>query len=146
MEYDVTCTLNPQIPVNNFIKTFTSYAGSKKMKQKLNGRQVELKIENLLYAFLVNDDGHMIFLILYAYSWDIIDVETDQKDLVVSYKITGGNEQPRSATIHIPDINKKYHLKIYQPLKKKTLEYIDQYNANITMMSKQLVDELLKEL
>src|SRR2546423_12399768 len=68
-DYKNTCTLNTQIAVNNFTSTVLSYS-NKGLKQKLNGRRVELNIQKIPTSFAVDDKGHIVWIVLYAFSWD----------------------------------------------------------------------------
>src|SRR4051812_27922181 len=43
-DYINTCTLNPAIPIHAFSTAVLQYAGTKGLKQKLNGRKIELVV------------------------------------------------------------------------------------------------------
>ncbi|MEO8405964.1 MAG: hypothetical protein ABI480_15260 [Chitinophagaceae bacterium] len=144
-DYKNTCTLNPKIPVNNFTSTVLSYSNSK-LKQKLNGQTIQLSIDQIPNAYAIDDKGHLIWLI-YAFGWDLITVQPEASNLVVSYKVLDTNgAETKKGTIRIADSNKTFALKEFQSLKKKTWKYLDQYDASITTMSKQFVDQLLTQL
>jgi hypothetical protein len=61
-DYVNTCTLNPNVPVNNYTSTVANYSGHG-LKQKLNGNRLELTIEQMPQAFVVDDKGHIIWII-----------------------------------------------------------------------------------
>lgn len=145
-DYKNTCTLNPRIPINNFTSTVLSYAG-KKLKQKLDGQRVELTVEKIPNAFAIDDKGHIIVIIIYPIGWDVITIQPVALDMVVSYKvIKDDNTETKRGVITIPNKDRGAGLEMFQSLKKKTLQYLDQYNANITLMSKHVIDELITEL
>jgi hypothetical protein len=143
--YIYPCTLNPQLQVNNFTNSFLAYAGSKRLKQRLNGRRVEISISSIPHSFTLGDNEHMIWLI-YAFEWSYIDLKPGTDDLVLSYRILQGSDEVKTGTISIPDANKRVQLKLFQSLRKMTYGYLDQYNENITAMTKKAVDRLISEL
>ncbi|MBS1600680.1 MAG: hypothetical protein JST75_20830 [Bacteroidetes bacterium] len=145
LDYKNTCTLNPEIPANGFISNIMSNTG-RGLRQKLNGRRLELEIEQIPNVFAIDDKGHMIWLI-YAFSWDVLTIQPDTKDLIVSYRLLNEkNEETKRGTITIPDSDKMLTLKMFQSLKKKTFIYLEQYDANITLMSKRFVEKMTAEL
>ncbi|WP_205511748.1 hypothetical protein [Longitalea arenae] len=141
-----TCTLNPKLPFNNFTNTALTYASSKGLKSKLNGRRVELVLTQIPNVFSIDDESHLVFVGLYAFGWDIISVVPAKSEMVVSYKIFQDNTELKQGVITIPDLDKAIHVKIFNSVKRKTWEYIDQYNENITAMSKKAVDSLITQL
>lgn len=144
-DYKNTCTLNPQIPVNNFTKTVLTYS-NKGLKQKLKGQRIELTVDKIPNTFAIDDKGHMIWVI-YTFGWDVISFQPENKELIVSYKLfTADNTEIKKGVITVADSNKKLFLKRYQSIKKRTWQYLDQYDANIAAMSKQVVDKLVAEL
>jgi hypothetical protein len=146
-QYDVayTCTLNAKIAVNNFTNTAIAYAGQKGLKRKLNGRRIELTIDQLPSGFSVVDNGHMIWVI-YAFGWDNISIQPVHTDMVVSYKIIQDNGETKNGVIIIPDPSKQKDLAMFNSTKRKTWAYLDDYNDNISAMSKKVVDNLMGQL
>lgn len=145
MDYKNTCTLNPQIPINNFTSTVQSYAG-KMLKQKLNGQRIEMSIDKLPNIFAIDDKEHMIWFV-YAYAWDYLTIRPQTSDMVVSYKLFKSDDTvTKTGIITVPNTDKGIALGMFQSVKKKTWEYLDQYNANITTMSKSVIDKLVAEL
>jgi hypothetical protein len=143
--YIFPCTLNPQLSVNNFTSSFMAFASSRRLKQHLNGRRVEISISSIPHSFTLGDNDHMIWLI-YAYEWSYIDLKPGTDDLVLSYRILQGSDEVKTGTISIPDANRRVQLKMFQSLRKMTYNYLDQFNENITAMSKKAVDQLISEL
>lgn len=145
IDYTNTCTLNPQIPINNFTSTVLTYA-NKKLKPRSNGKRIELSLDRLPNVFIINDRGHMIWLV-YAYAWDYISIQPEKSEMVVSYKILEDDGTiSKTGTITVANADKGIALGMFQSLKKKTWEYLDLYNANITTMSRTVVDKLAAEL
>lgn len=143
-DYKNTCTLNPQIPVNNFTATVLGLA-NRGLKDKLNGQKLELSVDRIPNKFAIDDKAHLIFLI-YAFGWDKVSIKAETMDMVVSYKVLKDNVETKRGVITIPYGNDKKNLGFFKSWKKATSEYLDQYDANITAQSKLVVDKLLKEL
>ena len=140
-----TCSLNPLIPINNFTTTVLNYS-NKGLKQKLNGRHIELVVEKIPSTFAVDDKNHLIWLI-YSFSWDNLAVLPQDKEMIVSYKLYGAdNTEIKRGSISVNNYDKGVPVGMFQSLKNKTFKYLDQYNESITFMSKIFVDKLMVEL
>ena len=120
-DYKNTCTINPRIPINNFTATVMGSA-NKNLKEKLTGQKLELSVDQIPNKFAIDDKAH------------------------VSYKLTKENTDVKTGTITIPYSQDKKHIGMYKSWKKATSEYLDVYDANITVMSKLVVEKLAKEL
>jgi hypothetical protein len=144
-DYMNTCTLNPKIPVNTFRSTVQSYANSKGLKQKLNGRKIEISIDQIPNVFVLNDRGHIIWVV-YVFGWDVLTFRPQNAELVVSYKITNENGAVQNGIVTVPNSDKILHLRFLQSLKKATGQYLDQYNESIKAMSKVAVDKILTDV
>ena len=145
-DFKNTCTLNPQIAINNFTSTVMSYS-NKGLKQKLNGRRLELTIEKIPTRFAIDDKGHLIWVILYAFGWETLTLQPEDDIMVVSYKVfNADNSLASSGSINVPNTDKKLSLGMLQSLKKKTSQYLEQYDASISSMSKTFVEKLNSEL
>lgn len=144
-DYVNTCTLNPQIPVNQFTTTVLNYA-NKGLKQKLAGQRVEFSIEQLPNIFAIHDQSHMIWVI-YTISWEHISIQPNSTEMVVSYKVLNDqNTVTKNGTITVTNEIKQKDLKLFRSLKKTTWQYLDDYTTSITSMSKKAVDKLVAEL
>jgi hypothetical protein len=140
--YKNICTLNPQIPVNNFITTVTSYSGSR-LRQKLSGNHLELTIEQIPNVMVVGDEGWAVLW----FGVESLTVRPGTGDMVVSYReLNAGNEEVRKGTITIRDYDQKLSLGMFQSMKKLTWRYLEAYDVNITAMSRKFVDQLAIEL
>jgi hypothetical protein len=94
----------------------------------------------------LDDKGHVIWII-YAVTWEYISIQPKVNEMVVSYKIIGNdNVETKTGVISIPNPDKGVNLKAFQSIKKMTWQYLEDYDANITAMSKKLIDKLAAEL
>ena len=145
-DYKNTCTLNQQIAINNFTSTVLNYS-NKGLKQKLNDRHLELNIQKMPSAFAVDDKGHIVWIIVYAFSWEKLTVVPQDKDMIVSYRLLNAdNTEFKNGTVTVSNADKGITLGMFQSLKKKTWQYLDQYDESITKMSKSVVDKISAEL
>lgn len=144
LDYRHTCTLNPAIPVTAFANTVNSLA-AKGLAQKIAGQRLELTVEQAPTAFALVDKSHMIWLV-YAFSWDKIYVEPDFKDLVVSYKLYNAANVAKAGKITVKSNAENKGLRFFQSWKSATSEYLGDYNANLTVMTRNFVNKLMEEL
>ena len=142
-DYKNTCTLNPAIATNQFKNVISKQ--SKSLNQKLNGQQLEIKIEQAPNIFSFDDKAHLVWII-YAFGWDKISVQPDVKDLIVSYKILKDNQTVKEGKIVVPNTEKTKGLRYFQSWKSAVSEYIVQYNVDVVTMSRSFVSKLQEEL
>ena len=140
-DYRHTCTLNPLIGVTQFTNAINSQ--SSKLSQKLNGQTLELTVEQVPSAFAIVDKGH---LLLFVISWDKIYVEPDFKDLVVSYKLLENNNVVKKGKIDVKNHERDRGIGLFQSWRSSVREYLSSYDANMTTMSKDFVNQLLEQL
>ena len=143
-DYTNTCTLNPQIPINNFITTVNSYA-NKGLKAKLAGQSLELSVDKIPNKFQILDKAHLIFF-GYAFGWDNVSMKALDMEMAVSYRVLKDNLETKKGTILIPSFDDKKPLGMFKNWKTATNEYLTQFDENISTMSKLVVDKLINEL
>jgi hypothetical protein len=139
-----SCSLNPSIAVTQFSNTVNAVA-TKGLTDKLAGRKLELTVEQAPAAFSIVAKEQMIWLV-YAVSWAKIYIEPDMKDLVVSYKLTDAGKALKAGTISVKNTDKNKGLRFFQSWKSATSEYLSEYNANLTSLTKSFVTQLTQEL
>ena len=142
--YTNTCTLNPQIPINNFISTVQTSA-SKNLKDKISGQKLELSVDKIPNIFAIDDKAHLIF-IGYAFGWDNVSIMSNKVDMIVSYKLLKNGIETKKGVITVPYIYDKQKLGMFKNWKTATAEFLQQYDLNITEMSKSFVQKLATEL
>lgn len=143
--YGNTSNLNPQMALNTFTTTVNNQA-ARTLKQKLNGQTIELTVEKMPAAFEMNDEGHIIFVI-YVISWEKIHLQPIDKELKVSYKVLNSdNSVAKTGTVSVPVTQEAKAVGLYQSVKKKTWQYLEEYDAGISVMSKKVVDQIAAQL
>lgn len=144
-ENRTTCQLNPQIAVNNFTNIIKTYHVNATL-QKLNGRRLELTIDKLPRTFVLTDIEHAIWLV-YIFAWYKLAVEPGKEGMHVTYKLFDqANTLVKSGEASTSNMDKGVPIGPFQSVKKKTWEYLDQYNANISTLSKEIIDSIVAEL
>ena len=144
-DYRHTCKLNPAIGVNYFRKTLMLQA-NKGLNQKLNGRQLELSVDQVPGAFSLTDKGRIIFLVIYAIQWHKIYIEADNKHLIVSYKLLDKGVPVKTGKINVKSIVKDQKIRFFQSWKSATSEHLGQYNVDVAEMTRNFVNKLVLEL
>ena len=142
--YTNTCKINPQIPINNFISTVQT-TSNKNLRDKISGQKLELNVDKIPNVFAIDDKAHLIFF-GYAFGWDNVSIMSDKVDMVVTYKLSKDGSETKKGTITIPYIYDKQKLGMFKNWKKATTEFLEQYDLNITEMSKSFVQKLATEI
>ncbi|MFT3845615.1 MAG: hypothetical protein QM725_11215 [Lacibacter sp.] len=143
-DHRIKSSLNPAIAITNFTNNLNS-AASKELIQKLNGRKLELTVEQVPVTFSLVYKENVIWVI-YAFSWTKIFVEPELTDLVVSYKLTESGDVIKTGTITIKNTDSNKGLRLFQTWKSAFSEYIIQYNTNNRIMTSLFVKQLLAEI
>ena len=138
------CSLNSAIAVTNFTNAINSSA-TRGLVQKLANQKLELTVEQAPSAFSIVLNEHMVWLV-YAFSWTKVYIEPDNKDLIVSYKLLQQDGIAKTGKITVKNTDKNKGLRFFQTWKSATSEYIAEYNANLTAMTRSLVTQLSQEL
>ncbi len=73
-------------------------------------------------------------------------MDPEKQEMIISYRLLKDNTETKKGVITIDDRNKPLHVKIFHSVKKTFWGYLDQYNYNIQLMSKELIDKLIAEL
>ncbi len=145
-EHTTVSVINSNIPLNSFSTSFISYANAKGLKEKLNGRKLELTINGNPANFSFTEKGDMIIILLFYISRESIYITPESQVFSVSYKVLNGTEVVKNGEILIGNANKKLYSKRLQPLRKMTWNYLETADNNIKTMCKELVDKLAIEL
>lgn len=142
-QYDVVFTshLNPQIPLTYFTNAVNAMAP--KLNSKLNGKKLELTLEDVPSAFSLVSREHIALLVHWERYW----TRSDKNDLVVSYQITGSGPQDiKSGKISIPNPSANSYHSPFRTMRSVTSEYLDGYNNMITNMTKSMLSQLENQL
>lgn len=136
-----SCSLNPTIAVTNFSNAVNS-AATKALTDKLNGKKLELAIEQAPAAFSIVLKENTILV----GTWAKVYIEPDFKDLVVSYKLIDGGNALKTGSITVKNTDKNKGLRFFQSWRSATSEYVSIYNASFTTLAKSFVIQLSEVL
>lgn len=144
--YAMKSRITARAPLNNFTASFISYANSKGLKTKLNGRSLELTIHANPANFSMHEKGKVIFFLLGYVTSETIYVTPESEKFSVSYRLLNGAQEVKSGIVSVPNANREYFQKVFQSTRKMVWKHLDACDENIEKMSRHLVDELMYEL
>ncbi|MGN6249242.1 MAG: hypothetical protein ACTHNG_12880 [Ginsengibacter sp.] len=113
--------------------------------QKLNGQRLELAVQQAPCTFALVDKTHAVWLI-YAIHWEKVYIEPQPSDLVVSYRLSQQDGSSKSGTITIKNPERNKNLGFFQSWRSAVSQHLEDYDSNMTDMTKEFVDELMKQL
>ncbi len=135
-------TLNSTIPSVYFTNTASSYT-NKRLLDKIAGKKLELSIDKTPVSFILNDKERMIFPL---FGWQQLWFSPDQNNLVVSYKLSSGGNIEKSGTVEVKSIFSSQPLHYLESGRKAIAKYLDDFEANMKIMSKDIMNKLADEL
>jgi hypothetical protein len=141
----IKCEVNPTIVGQSFQENFLRYSDTLKVKEKLQGRKLEMKIEKIPNSFVYTHKGNSIILIIAYTVSDLEAIFPQEQDLVVSYKITENGSTIKDGKLTVS--NKDQPIKnVWKSTKKFTWLYVDQFKQNTKIMTKEIVEKLITEI
>jgi hypothetical protein len=142
VDYRFIHTLNSQIPVTFITNTINNYS-NKALSDKLNGRKLQLTIEQAPFSFADVDKWHMI---LFLVSWDKLYMEPDTNNLVVSYKVMKNDVAEKTGSVEVKSNFTNKGRRFFQSFRSGISEYLGEYEVNLKIMTKELMNKLAEEL
>lgn len=141
----IKCEINPIIIATEIKQTFIRYADSLGLQNKLQGRKLEIKIEKIPNNFVYTHYGHTLFLIIaYAIS-DVEAIFPQDQNMIISYRLIENDSAIKEGNV----IAKNKSLTIQngsKSTKKFTWMYVDQFKRNTERLTKEIVQEIVKEI
>lgn len=131
--------LNPAIPVSYFTKAVQSHKG---LNRKLDGRTLELTVQQIPSGFAYVIRTRALLLLVH---WSSTFQRQQQKDLIVSYKLTGSDNATKTGQIKIVDQQQKDYV-FLRGWRSVARESIDLGRENVEAMSKSFVNKLMEEM
>lgn len=139
------CNLNNKIPAVQVINATHQYA-SRELLEKLKGRKLELYIEEAPRQFSFRVLDEVIIVILVPVGWTKVSVKPDGVDLKVRYRLLDGASVVKEGLVVADNAQKDLVLKKYQSWKKAQNQFLDDYNANLVSMTKEVLEKINVEL
>lgn len=104
-----------------------------------------MKIEQIPNSFVYTHKGNSVILIIAYTVRDLEAIFPQEQDLVVSYRLTENGSTIKEGKLTAS--NKDQPIKnVWKSKKKFTWLYIDQFNQNTKIMTKEIVEKLITEI
>lgn len=145
INYEHFCTLNTAIAINGFSNAVNSQV-NKGLGQKLEGKELVLTVEQIPISYSLVDDATIIWVLVAAFGWDKVYMKPDFKDLIVSYDLKEKGASVKTGKLTVKSNLQSKGIRYFQSWKSATTDYLTNYSADITNMSKTFVTQLLEEL
>jgi hypothetical protein len=139
------CELNAHLPTSTFINTFYRYADSSGLNNKINGQRLEITIDSMPNRFLYSSKQDIIFLVLYAVTITNQSVYPHSNSLAISYKLYHGGTVTKQGKIVVEN-NEQAYTNNVKSTRKVTWIYLNQYERNMRMLTRQCISKLVNEL
>lgn len=141
----IKCEVNPVIVGQAFQENFLQFADSLKIKEKLQGRKLEIKLESIPNSFVYTHKGNSVILI-FAYTFSELEaIYPHELDLIVSYKLTQNGSKVGEGKLTSSNKDQPISNE-WKSTKKFTWLYIDQFKLNTKLMTKDIVEKLIAEI
>lgn len=146
-EKDLLVQISPKIVANQFEIYFSEMAKNEGLEQKLNGRRLEITIEQIPNTFSYFEDSTLLFFLLGYYQSYHFDLKTPSNNqfLKIKYRIIDENTLPADKNITILSKNNSFE---NENMSKKRLihNYMMDFRQNISVMAKETLDKIISEL
>lgn len=140
-------SINTKLVTSAFSTSFIPLANTKGVKAKLGDNKLIIRFDSNPADFTFHENGSLIYLVLAYIGWESILIQPKQEQIGISYLLTDKNGiEIKKGKILIHNPNKEKHFKKFQSLKKLTWSYLDDCEANLKLISRELTDKLLAEL
>lgn len=139
----VETNLNYQIPVNQLANSLSQYARTQKVVDKLNGRQLVIKLDQMPHTFSFNGKSTNILLL---FTVSKVYLEPTHDDLKASYLLLENGKEVKNGSVEIKDPNKNYGIQYFQSLGAAVDDYLTSYDTFYKNSGKVLMDKILAEL
>ena len=141
----IECEIDPN-KVSNYIKKAIHHTSNRlDLKNKLNGKQLTINLQEIPGRFLYENKGNAVILIFAYFMTGVEDIFPDQIDLVAEYEISENGK--------ILTKGKKVVKNLEQPLgniwsstKKFAWNYLDIFKDKIDQMAEELIKDIADQI
>lgn len=140
--------ISPKIVANQFQSYFLDLAKSNDLEQKLNGKKLEISIEQVPNSFQFTDQGTLIFLIfgyIYAGNSHKVEISPNKQNLKIKYRIVDEMTLPKEKVITIFEKNRPMERE-KESKKRLVHQYMFEFQQNIAVMAQETLDQILLDL
>ena len=145
-EKSIATTLAEKHQANKVQTYMARYADSLRLGDKLKGNKLQISIESAPANFTYTNKGYFMYLFI-AYVTAVQEtIKPEFSDLKLSYNLVdSSNAVLKKGEITILDTSMPVK-NVWKSTKKFTWKYLDEYETNVRLMSKQAIDKLSKEI
>jgi hypothetical protein len=141
----ISCSLPEKHQANKIESYLLKYSDSLQLEQNLNGRRIEITVDDAPANFTYTNKGNVLFLFI-AYATSVSEnMSPEFSDLKISYKLFKDDQVSKEGTITVLDKNEPAR-NAWKSTKKFTWHYLNSYENNVKAMSKEAIGKLLKEI
>ena len=141
----VSCSVNPKFSACKMAYYLKTDAEAMGLKEKLNGSKINISIKTLPASFRYINKGHLI-IALVAYTMIYKEgISPEQQNMIIEYEIIKNDSVIQKKTIEIFDKN-EFIKQTHMSRKNLTWQYIDEYENNLKMLSKDAILKIANQL
>ena len=145
-EKSVSATLAEKHQANKIQSYMARYADSLQLGDKLNGNKLQISIESAPANFTYTNKGYFMYLFIAYVTAQQETIKPEFSDIKLSYTLVDNNNAVvKKGEITVLDTNVPAR-NVWKSTKKFTWKYLDEYERNVRLMSKQAIDKLSKEI
>lgn len=138
--------LNAQIGYSDLRAALLAQANAKSVKEALGGGSLELQIRQVPHSFGLRDKGFMVFVLLAYFGSERVWFEPGMEELQVSYRWHKDGAADKNGMIRMANPDKPIMHKQFQSLKKLTGRYLENHDAQVRALGKEVVARIVQEL
>lgn len=137
--------IDQQIVAQLFKEDFLYFADGFKLKDRLKGRKLEVKLTKIPNSFVYVDKGNAI---MYIYGYAMTSSEAicpENQSLAIEFKLIDGEKTVHEGALEVGNSDQPLQNR-WVTTKMLTNHYIDQFKQNNKRMTVQIVEDLLAEI
>jgi hypothetical protein len=139
------CEIDPQILGQSFQEDFIQIADSLNLSDKMQGRKLEIKLEEIPNSFIYTNKGRVIILLV-AYTMSGLEaIFPEDQNLIITYKLTENEATIKEGKITAITQDKPVK-NIWKSAKNFTRVYLNQFKQNNRNMTREIIEKLLTEI
>lgn len=139
------CSLAPQIPAGHFSAALRRYADSMKLTKVLDGRRLELQVEEVPHEYVHSQNGFTLFLVIAAATQEENIIIPKNSSLKVRYTVWSGADVVKRGIISVTGDSKSLKNNM-KTAKKLAWWYLDRQKKDIEQLTKQFTARLIREI
>lgn len=145
-EKSVSATLAEKHQANKVQSYMAKYADSLHLGERLKGNKLQISIESAPANFTYTSKGYFMYLFIAYVTAHQETIKPEFSDIRISYSLVDNNNAVvKKGEITVLDTNLPVR-NVWKSTKKFTWKYLDEYETNVKLMSREAINKLLKEI